>query len=83
MNTERIRGIPRLSGEPKPICDECMKGKQIKSSHKNVKKIKTTRPLDLLHMDLMGPIWTKSKRGKRYVIVDVDDFVEILLCEFS
>ena len=56
MNTERIRGIPRLSGEPKPICDECMKGKQIKSSHKNVKKIKTTRPLDLLHMDLMGPI---------------------------
>ncbi|RVW72552.1 hypothetical protein CK203_061227 [Vitis vinifera] len=34
VNTERVRDIPRLSGEPKPICDECMKGKKIKSSHK-------------------------------------------------
>lgn len=31
-------------------------------------------PLDLLHMDLMGPMRTKSKGGKKYVLVVVDDF---------
>ena len=56
VNTEKFRGIPKLSGKPKPICGECMKGKQTKSSHKKVKEIKTTRPLDLLHTDLMGLI---------------------------
>ena len=56
VNIEKNRRIPKLSGEPKPICCECMKGKQTKSSHKKCKEIRTIRPLDLLHMDLMGPI---------------------------
>ena len=54
VNIEKNRRIPKLSGEPKPICCECMKGKQTKSSHKKVKKIRNTRPLDLLHIYLMG-----------------------------
>ena len=34
----------------------------------------TTRPLNLLHMDLICPMRTKSRGGKRYVLVVVDDF---------
>ena len=83
VNTKRVRDISRLSGERKPICDECMKGKQNKSSHKKFKEIRTTRPLDPFHMALMGPMQTKSKGDKRYVLVVVDDFVKILLYEFS
>ena len=56
VNTEKVRGIPKLSGEPKPICSECMKRKQTKISYKKVKEIRTTKPLNLLHMDLMGPM---------------------------
>ena len=74
VNTEKVRSMPRLSGEPKPICGECMQGKQTKSPHKKVNEIRTTRPVDLLHMDLIGPMWTKNRGGKRYVIVVVDDF---------
>ena len=74
VNNERVREIPKLSGELKPICGYCMKGKKTKSSHKKVKKIRTTRPLDLFHMDLMGLIRTKSRGGKRYILVVVDDF---------
>ena len=59
VNIEKVRGILILSSEPKLIYGECMKGKQTKSSHKKVKKIRTTKPLDLLHIDLMGPMWTK------------------------
>ena len=74
VNIKKVRGIPRLSGELKAICGKCMKGKQTKSSHKKEKKIGTTSPLNLLHMDLMGPMHTKSRSGKRYVLVVVDDF---------
>ena len=48
--------------------------KTTKSLHKKVKEIRTTRPLNLLHMDLMGPMRIESKGGKRYVIMVVDDF---------
>ena len=74
VNTKKVRGIPKLSGEPKPICCGCMKGKQTKSSHKKVEEIRTTRPLDFLHMDLRDLMPTQSKGGKRYVLVVVDDF---------
>ena len=47
--------------------------KTTKSLHKKVKEIRTTRPLNLLHMDLMGPMRIESKGGKRYVIMVVDD----------
>ena len=65
VNTEKVRGIPRLSGEPKPICGECMQGKQTKSSHKKVKETRTTRLVDLLHMDLMCSMRTENRGDKR------------------
>ena len=34
----------------------------------------TTRVLELLHMDVMGPMQVESIRGKRYVFVCVDDY---------
>ncbi|KAL6327914.1 hypothetical protein AAG906_027324 [Vitis piasezkii] len=54
--------------------DLCMKRKQSKRSHKKFKEIKTTKPLDLLHMDLMGLMQTESRNGKKYVLVVVNDF---------
>ena len=27
VNNKKVIGIPKLSGEPQPICGECMKGK--------------------------------------------------------
>ena len=34
----------------------------------------TSRPLELIHMDLFGPTKTKSLNENRYVFVLVDDF---------
>jgi hypothetical protein len=34
----------------------------------------TSRPLELLHMDLFGPIAYVSIRGSKYGLVIVDDF---------
>lgn len=74
MNKDRVRGIPVLSGQPKTLYGECMKNKQLKNSHKKIQEINTTRPLDLFHRDLMGPMHIESEGQKRYVLVIVDDF---------
>ena len=49
-------------------------GKQSKSAHPKVNIVATSRPLELLHVDLMGPTRTVSMGGKRYIMVVVDDF---------
>ena len=80
--TKKFRGIIRLSGEPKPICGECIKDKQTKSSLKNVKGIRTTRLLNLLHMDLMSSMQLESRGGKRHVLVVVGDFSRYFFVSF-
>ena len=78
VNTEKVRGMPKLSGKLKPIYG----GKQTKSSHKKIKEITTTKPLNLLHMDLIGPMWIESRGGKKYVLVNVDDFSRYFFVSF-
>ena len=34
-----------------------------------------SKPLEHLHLDLMGPTRTESLGGKRYIMVVVDDFI--------
>ena len=49
-------------------------GKANEKSFKNKNFISTTRPLELLHMDLFGLSRTPSLRGKSYTYVIVNDF---------
>jgi hypothetical protein len=71
---DAIRGIPKLSIEEGSICGECQVGKQTKMSHPRLEHQTTTKVLELLHMDLMGPMQVESLGGKRYAFVVVDDF---------
>ena len=57
------------------VCGPCQLGKQKKAKHPGSQTSTTSRPLDLLHLDLMGPTRTKSLGGKRYIMVVVDDFI--------
>ena len=54
-----VRGLPKLSFEKDKVCDACQFGKQVKISFKSISKIATTRPLQLLHIDLFGPLGTQ------------------------
>ena len=64
------------------ICGACQMGKQTKASHQKVNMIATSRCLELLHIDLMGPTRTESLGGKRYIMVIVDDFSRYTWVEF-
>ena len=49
-------------------------GNQVKSKHPSLTEVQTSRPLELLHIDLMGPTKVQSLGGKKYILVVVDDF---------
>ena len=55
---------------------------QTKASYHKVNVIATSRCLELLHVDLMGPTRTESLGGKRYIMVIVDDFSRYTWVEF-
>ena len=49
-------------------------GKQVKSKHPFVTEVQSSRPLELLHIDLMDLAKVQSLGGKKYILVVVDDF---------
>ena len=50
------------------------RGKQVRTSFKSKDFDSTSWPLELLHVDLCGPMRVTSRGGKRYVLVIVDDY---------
>ena len=55
---EAIVGLPSLTFNLQECCLDYLAGKQVKSSHKPTNQPTTTRILELLHVDLMGPMQT-------------------------
>ena len=74
ISMEAVRGIPRLQIDEGRVCGECQVGKQTRMSHPKTRHLTTSKVLELLHMDLMGPMQVESLGGKRYAYVVVDDF---------
>nr|GEW67417.1 putative ribonuclease H-like domain-containing protein [Tanacetum cinerariifolium] len=54
-----------------PVCE---RGKSKKSSHPPKVVSSTHSKLELLHMDLCGPIRVTSINGKKYILMIVDDY---------
>ncbi|XP_073035350.1 uncharacterized protein [Primulina eburnea] len=70
---DAVRGMPNLSSGIRYGCGDCQKDKQTRVSHHVLQDFGTTH-LELLHMDLMGPMEVESFRVKEYSFVCVDDF---------
>ncbi|TYK16325.1 gag-pol polyprotein [Cucumis melo var. makuwa] len=56
MVINEVLGIPMLKSNVNDFCNECPTGKQTKASHPSLGKCTTSKVLQLLHLDLMGPI---------------------------
>ena len=64
IKKELVLGLPKLNFEKDRICDACQLGKQTRVSFKSKNIVSTSRPLELLHMNLFGPTRTTSLGGK-------------------
>ena len=71
---ELVIGLPKLKFERDRLCEACQKGKQTKGSFKQLNVVSSSRPLELLHMDLFGPSRTMSLGGNYYGLVVVNDY---------
>jgi hypothetical protein len=60
-------------------CVACQVGKQVGSTHHTKNVMATSRPLELLHMELFGPVAYLSIGGSKYGLVIVDDFFPLYL----
>nr|GEV53401.1 ribonuclease H-like domain-containing protein [Tanacetum cinerariifolium] len=69
-----VRGLPSKTFENDHTCVACQKGKQYKASCKAKLVSSISQPLQLLHMDLFGPIFVKSINHKTYCLVVTGDF---------
>ena len=78
IKKELIIDLSNLNFEKDRICDAYQMGKQTRVSFKSKNIISTFRPLELLHMNLFGPIRTTSLGGKRYDFVIIDDFFRFI-----
>jgi hypothetical protein len=73
-NKEIVKDLPKMEKTRKGVCGPCQLGKQTRAAHKKTSGILTSRNLELLHMDLMGPTRTVSLGGRKYILVVVDDY---------
>jgi hypothetical protein len=69
-----ILGLTNIVFEKDRPCDACQAGKQVETHHHAKNIMTTTRPLEMLHMDLFGPVAYISIDGNKYGLVIVDDY---------
>ncbi|KAI3684879.1 hypothetical protein L6452_34106 [Arctium lappa] len=73
-NKELVVGLPKISFSKEKLCASCEKGKLTKSSFKTKRCFSISTPLQMLHMDLCGPVSIPSLGGKRYILVIIDEY---------
>nr|GEV45509.1 hypothetical protein [Tanacetum cinerariifolium] len=67
-------GLPKLKYVKDQLCSSCELSKAKRSSFKSKAVLSLKGRLNLLHMDLCGPMRVASINGKKYVLVIVDDY---------
>jgi transposase InsO family protein len=74
LKGEHVLGLTNVCFEKDRPCAACQAGKQVGSTHRSKNVMTTSRPLELLHMELFGPVAYLSIGGSKYGLVIVDDF---------
>jgi hypothetical protein len=60
--------------EKNKLCSACQADKQVGNTHPTKSVMSTSRPLELLHMDLFSPTMYRSIGGNSYCLVIADDY---------
>ena len=72
--SQLVKGLPDIDYHSDALCGACQKEKIVKKSFKSKDIFSTSRPLELLHIDLFGPVTIESLYGSKYGLVIVDDY---------
>ncbi|XP_075101839.1 uncharacterized protein LOC142177266 [Nicotiana tabacum] len=70
---DSVLGLLKVEFTSDKVCDACVREKHVRSSFKSKKVVSTTKPLELLHMNLCGPMRVRSRGGKRCMVRPILD----------
>lgn len=70
---EMVTGMPRLT-HPSQVCEGCMITKKPRQSFPKMAQWRAKEPLQLLHLNLCGPITPETKGGNQYFLLIMDDY---------
>nr|GFA73517.1 hypothetical protein [Tanacetum cinerariifolium] len=74
LKNDIVIGLPKLKFIKDHLCSSCELGKAIRKSFQTKTTSSSKIRLQLLHMDLCGPMQVESINGRKYVLVIVDDY---------
>jgi transposase InsO family protein len=76
VKEKMVTGLPvspdSFGDEQKKVCEPCIMAKQHRHSHTSPSK-RISSALELVHMDVMGPLQEPSFKGCRYIATFLDD----------
>ncbi|XP_016470464.1 putative mitochondrial protein AtMg00300 [Nicotiana tabacum] len=61
IQKDLVHGLPMSQFKTQKVCDACAREKHVKSSFKSKRYASTLKLLELLHMDLCGPMRVQSR----------------------
>jgi transposase InsO family protein len=73
---EAVKEMPQITKPTNTLCKHCQQEKQTKTRF-NSKEYSTTRPLEIVHTDLVGTTTTKGLKGERYFVLLVDEYTRM------
>ncbi|GJT25997.1 retrovirus-related pol polyprotein from transposon TNT 1-94 [Tanacetum coccineum] len=77
-----VTGLPKLKFVKDHLCSSCELGKAKHKSFKTKTTPSSKRRLQILYMDLCGPMRVESFNGKKYVMVIVNDYLRYTWTHF-
>ncbi|KAJ9544851.1 hypothetical protein OSB04_024558 [Centaurea solstitialis] len=68
-----VKGLPDIKFEKDHLCSACEMGKLKRSYHKTKSNPSFDKPLQMLHVDLCGPISKQGLSRKKYILLIVNE----------
>ncbi|KAI5324312.1 hypothetical protein L3X38_033385 [Prunus dulcis] len=78
---EMVHGLPYLE-DVNEVCGGCQLGKQRREWFPKDQAWRASTPLELIHMDLCGPMQNESLAGNKYFLLLIDDFTRMIWVYF-
>ena len=73
-----IRGLAPYNYEKEHVYSAFVKVKQVQASFKSLKRLSTSRHLELLHMDLCGPTRIRILGESSHIFIRVGDYSKFI-----
>ena len=82
VNNGAVKYLPKISNPYDSICKPCQMEKLTHTQFKSKNFTSIDKPLQLVHMDLCGPLRKEGTRRERYFILVIDDYSKLIWVTF-